>query len=336
MENTSMRPIGGGGFGTIFLLPDGNVLKAIKGNGDCGDALREYNKQQKIYDCFERLRQDGNGGSSRLISLIKQYVVVSKPIERSGSGLVINDEFYSCSFKMTRLHGIPLGDLALHKNKILKEFNPHFLERAPPDYDIMVHLALNDDTTDTMVGANASRLIDEKNPARGYFIGHTDLLRNSYGLTLSDKEIKEMIGFIYGWIYYNAHIIPFDIEITIGLGTEGNLEFNVLDFGLAVDLIDTSNNNTRSFSTDYTAFKKDEIETKMKQDISYDFYADLVDDADNVRGFEAAGLFKLKEPSCSQCTRSKNVKLFCEETNTKRIFCSVDCQRTAYGILLKK
>lgn len=324
-----MQPIGGGGFGTIFLMPDGNVLKAIKGNGECGDALKEFNKQQKIYDCFERLRQDTNGKSDRLISLIRQYVVISKPLEQSDGGTVINDEFYSCSFKMTRLHGIPLGDLALHKNKILKEFSPSFLERAPSDYDVMVHLALNDDTTDMMVGAKAGKLIDEKNPARGYFIGRTDLLRDSFGLTLSDQEIKEMIGFIYGWIYFNAQIVPFDIEMTAGIDINGNLKFNVLDFGLTVDLIDTSNNINRPFTTDYTTLTNDKRVATMKRDISNDFYADLENDIDSVNGFEAARLFKLKEPSCSQCTRSK-VNLFCEETNTQRIFCSVDCQRASY------
>ena len=49
--------IGAGGFGTIYLQPDGNVLKAIVSSDDCQNAENELIKQRKIYNSFSKLKQ---------------------------------------------------------------------------------------------------------------------------------------------------------------------------------------------------------------------------------------------------------------------------------------
>jgi len=111
----------------------------------------------------------------------------------------------------------------------------------------MTHLSLNTAVGGRFYGINYSNsLIDNRNPSRVYFITeNADFLRklkNFDGNNNSDlnNQAKQIIGFIYGILFFHANLIPFDVEITLGYYND-EFKVNVLDFGLTIDLSDIEN-----------------------------------------------------------------------------------------------
>jgi hypothetical protein len=88
------------------------------------------------------------------------------------------------------------------------------------------------------------------------------------------NKLREIIGFIYGWIFYACHLIPLDIEITLGLSLEGEFVINVFDFGKTIKCDRLG---------DITVLCE-----KMLREISDDEYIDILGDSCAMKGFETA------------------------------------------------
>lgn len=287
--------IGGGGFGTVYLIDNKTVMKAIY-EESCKDAELEFLKQEKIYNSFVKLKKIHSDDS--LVNLVQQYVVVSKPIEYSNKSIKIDGINYSCSIKMSKLNGIPLNILQDIDSELIQNIDKDFANEKGQNFQLMTHLTF-EGIFNGVIGIDVDNKIGNDNPPRGYYITeNSKTLTNlrKIGLALSNKKIKRIIGFIYGWIYYSSKIIPVDIEIALGMK---NKEFviNVLDFGMVFDLENLNNNKAiprteeifnilnKNISDDK---KQDLLLRKLKYDVSLDMYGDLESDKDVIHGFDKA------------------------------------------------
>jgi len=303
METNSsyLNPIGAGGFGVVYLLNDGSVIKAIYGKESCHEAQIEYGKQLRIYNSFKELKKNYKSSSNRIINLVNEYVKISKPYNFMDKSTIINDTTYACTIRMSKLNGISLKNFYKLDPNIINRFSKEFLEKVGEDFQIMPHLALNSDIGGIYGNSYTKKIISNKNPPRGYFLtehsGLLDKIRKIFKLSLSNNEIKEIIGFIYGWILFDTNIIPIDIEITLGL-YNNKFKINALDYGMCFNLdnindnpilprtapfFDILNNNKLSSIEKY-----DKIIEQGKDDISIDLYGDVNEDKYNIIGFNEA------------------------------------------------
>lgn len=255
--------LGSGNFGIVYLLNDGTALKALKNFNSCEDAAIELAKQRKIHDNYRQLLSiDSN---NKTFNLFKKYVKISQPIESYNNQIQIKDETYACYYTMSLLNGIKMGTFKMimgeHSDRLIKNIDPKSIFYSDKT-NVMIHLALNDDDESKFVGTYSSNVSD-KDPLRGYFLTTNDknntlkhiydyLKAKNMGYSLeifeddtfnfdnSLRKIKNLIGFIYGWLYFGVKILPIDIEISLGLNMENKdmytIEINVLDFGLTVDI----------------------------------------------------------------------------------------------------
>jgi len=298
-----MKIIAGGGFGNIYQIDDNTVIKAIHTETSCAEAKREFLKQQKIYDSFQKLKHinfsGGKTAKSRLLKLVQKYIVVSRPISFIRMPVTLDNINYSCAFTMTKLNGIPLSILSRLDDKLLSEFDNEYFNAVGKDFQLLGHLSFNTTITG-VVGIDVDQKISEHNPARGYFIAEDSKilknLRRNHDLKLSDDDIKQIIGFVYGFIFSDAHIVPLDIEIALGI-TKRNFVINVLDFGMTFDMIDMDNNTKSSTTEPYFEINESNVSShdkyenylnKMFDNISIDLYGDITDDAYVKAGFDEA------------------------------------------------
>ena len=354
------KPIGAGGFGTIFQLSSNKeeVIKAIYSRESCHEAQIEYMKQQRIYNSFKRLKEN-KGEEERqspIIKMVNKLVKISKPISYMDRKAVINNRIFACTITMTKLNGIPLRDMINIDKNVLNRFDKEFIEERTLDFEIMAHLALNSDIGGVYgITFGNKALVSDKNPPRGYFIteesGLLDNIREMYNVDLTDSDFKQIIGFIYGRIMFDTNIIPIDIEIALGLygKNKNKIKINVLDFGMTFDLENIRDNkvlprtslffdiiNDESLSPNE---KSKEILEKGKEDISIDLYCDVLNDNDNIIGFNEAYNVSLspsysfiqgigeEQYHCFIC--SLNTKLYDDYEN--RFFCNIECQRIYYN-----
>jgi hypothetical protein len=144
-----------------------------------------------------------------------------------------------------------------------------------------------------------------------------------YQFPLSITELEEMIGFIYGWIFYACRIIPLDIEITLGL-YDGQFKLNVLDFGQTVRLNDGNHKYSQWMTTQQQQQQPEKLLEKVKQAINEDEYIDLVRDRAAMRGFSLAQeeFKRLTTLVCDQCGKEAHrIKL-----TTGQFYCSEECE----------
>ena len=285
--------IGAGGFGTVYLQPDGNVLKAIVSSDDCQNAENELIKQRKIYNSFSKLKQFHT--NNPLVQLVQMWTTVSKPLLSCKNEIVIHNKKFACYFVMERLFGIPFH--------IIEQIDPRTSKNIEPGTkmeNVMVQLSINSELPERLYGTTyGKRKIGRFNPPRGYFINEEgdflSKLRN-FGFSLDKKQIKEIIGFIYGYIFYGANIIPIDIEIILGI-KNNNYTINVLDFGMTIDMSDYKKAITlprniefkNILSSNLSKQKKiEQLETLILNDISLDLYCDIQDDMDCINGWNTA------------------------------------------------
>ncbi len=304
MEKT--RIIGGGGFGTIYENEDGNVVKAIVSFDSCQDAAVEMQKQKIAFDALEDLSKveihPESDEEAHLIDLVKFYVVISKPKESFTGKITIQKSEYACYFIMEKLHGIPLSMIKYTNQRIESRFDENYLRKMNGEnFEVMAQLAFNSQLkTDVYGRSYSAAIITEKNPLRGYFIGENsdllDDLRENQGLLLSDIDIKHIIGFMYGLLFYSAALIPIDIEFALGVNN-GKFQINVLDFGMTIDLGDIEfmpkQPRTQVFGNviqkGMTLDEKIEAtEQTTIEDLSIDLYADLEDDEECIFGWNLA------------------------------------------------
>lgn len=304
----TLNLIGSGGFGRVFQTRDGNVIKAIMDKKACDEASLEMGKQLKIFNAFENLNNMNlnnikNPEDKIIIQLVQKYVKVSKPLQSCNDSFKIGNDRYSCFIMMTKLNGISINlykELGISTNKI----DPDYLESlSKNNQEIMLQLSLNLDLTSNFYGVEYSKqFLSDRNPPRGYFTNDDGeiirKLNQDYNLLLSISTIKIIIGFIYGFIFYYARIVPTDIEITLGYNnTSGNFEINVLDFGMTIDLNDIDNtpilprnkNIIDIFNSSLTNIEKfNKLEKETKLDIGIDLYCDVNTDLNCNKGWEIA------------------------------------------------
>jgi len=244
---TDLKLIGAGGFGEIYES-GGIIIKAIKDDKDCQAARKEMENQMKIYKAFEKLK------SVKLPFNIK----VSRPLGSCDNSIIIDGKHFSCYFLMEKLYGIPI--------EMLKQYRS--LDKISDDYlknldSLMLHLSQNSDFDEQVFGIKYDgSKIDVENPPRGYFTNRDGKLLDEMGI----KDMREIIGFIYGYIFYHAGMDPKDIEITLGIDN-GKYVINVLDFGMISEGND---------------------EKKVIENISLDLYCDLEDDEECKKGWNMA------------------------------------------------
>lgn len=294
-----LKIIGAGGFGKVFAVDDNNVVKGITSTKLCNEAEEEAYKQKKVYEAFQDLYKINI--NNKIANLVKKFIKVSNPISMCNNKIKIDNLFYDCSFLMEFLHGIPLKDYKRLDVKSLENLEDDYISEKGQDFELMMHLALNSDLSSKFYGINYSlKKIGKNNIPRGYFATKENIINKLLGLyntNLTIKEIKNIMGFIYGWIYYYANIIPIDIEITLGI-YDNKIMINVLDFGMTIDLTDTrniiKNSRTEQFvniindGTPFDNIKQARITKKVLENLSYDLYCDLEDDSDCYKGFKAA------------------------------------------------
>jgi hypothetical protein len=320
-----LKLIGGGEHSSLYHYR-GHILKAIQKPEECNQAEEEFAKQKDIYNCFALLRMR-DYKNHRLLNQIKQYVVISEPIAHSAKPLIVNGVTYACSIEMSTLKGLPLSMI----QSIDRQLSRHVTMGYWPKYqqqDIMLHLSFNNPTESRLLGVKTESLISETNPSRGYFFSRDDAeewidsLKVDYQFPLSITELEEMIGFIYGWIFYACRIIPLDIEITLGL-YDGQFKLNVLDFGQTVRLND-ANHKYSQWTTTQQQQQPEKLLEKVKQAINEDEYIDLVRDRAAMRGFSLAQeeFKRLTTLVCDQCGKEAHrIKL-----TTGQFYCSEECE----------
>jgi hypothetical protein len=287
------KVIGADGFGTVYENKQGIILKAIRDNLECDTAQIEMDKQKIVFNLFNKLKSQTI--ENDLVDLINKYVRISQVYTSYNSNLTIGQTKYACYYTMSKLYGIPL--------KMYYQFNPQLQEKITdysPDVSIMTQLSFNNELAEGFYGRNYNNpQISRSNPSRGYFLGQEsdflDFLRSEYNFDLSDSELKSMIGFIYGYIYFHGGIIPIDIEITLGYD-EKNKRFyvNVLDFGLTIDInksnLSMSDIRTNPYMKILNKNNLDLLTKRVIEDISLDLYCDLETDEDAIKGWNLASI----------------------------------------------
>ena len=277
--------IGAGGFAYIYGLKNGNVVKAIISKDACEDAFLEMNKQAKVYNAWNNLMNTFT--EDPIINRTKTWVKIPKPIASCNKELIVDDKNFSCYFLMEKLSGMTLSTL--------QGLNPNVINDLKPDFkpnDLMLQLSLNSELPEKIYGVNYSKkLVGYNNPPRGYFINDTSNTLQKLGI--DTVQMKEIMGFVYGYLFYAANLVPIDIEFALGRYA-GKYYLNVLDFGMTVDL-DNMNNNTpmpRTYQFLQTVNKDEHktvhLEKLIIEDISTDLYCDLEDDISCRRGWDTA------------------------------------------------
>lgn len=308
--NNNTTVLGAGGYGIIYLLGDGTVLKAIKQNNDCFSAEKELKKQEKIYNSFEYLKKFEI--DDKFIDMIKKTVIISNPIDSCIKDIHIDKYKYSCFFVMSRLHGIPFYIYDKYEkysgDMIMKRIDPEYLKEKGINFEIMGHLSFNTSLVGFYGNGSMDTIISNTSHPRGYFIpkesNFLNMLREKYDLKLSDDDIEKIIGFVYGWIFYFAKIIPWDIEFTLGY-YDGEWKINIVDFGMTIDMnkFEEIDDNQKFIDIKKLVNKKKSInelnneefsnlEELTKFDIGIDFYSDI-DEENNPIGYEGWNYAKL-------------------------------------------
>lgn len=287
--------IGAGGFGKVYQISSENVIKAIYNANDCKDAEIEFKKQEKAYEAIEYVKSRITG--VELIDYILPMLKVSRPIRSVDRETKIDGNNYQCYFEMTKLSGIPLSIYREANPTILNSLSSEFIGQKGMDFEIMLHLTTNTDLGGRFYGIKYSKTkISENNPPRGYFTkpDNDDVLnylREEYGLRLTIDNIKEIIGFIYGVMYFKAKLVPIDIEITLGF-TDGEFTINILDFGMCIDLDNISflRNKDPKISRVINSLNNNDsnVETIIKEEIGMDLYCDLELDEYCLNGWNLA------------------------------------------------
>jgi hypothetical protein len=305
-----MEPIGAGGYGIVYLLPDGNVVKAIYSRTACDEAHVEYKKQKRVYDCLEKLHRCEDPFVAQFIP----YIHVAKPLSYSDEPLVFDSSKYACSFTMSRLNALPLAFYNAYDATYFKQrFEPHYLTTLEPQhYGIMTHLAFNSEVPGLYGATYSKTRISKQNPPRGYFVnkesGFLAFLRREYNLKWSDQFLERMMGFIYGWIYFTCDIIPIDIEFTLGYNqTTKEFELNVLDFGMTLDKRHLTENPVVPRTDPFLAIydnsqlsseeKEAAILSQTLNDIDIDLYASMQEPSESYSTFQRAGVLG----ACTLC-----------------------------------
>ncbi len=194
--------VGSGGFGLVLKNDKDQVIKLLY-SGSCGDAKKEFEKNDIIYKTF----------------LSTEYqLVVPKPLIFNMEQIQRNNIKYSCFYIMTYLHPILLPDQAPVLYHIINnEYEPIF---------------------NKIVGKVYSMPVTDKNPPRGFFASYNYIqtilnrLPNEFkGTLMTINDILEVMGYVFGTIIFGAGYKPIDVEYVL-CEMNSRLAIGILDFGM--------------------------------------------------------------------------------------------------------
>jgi len=262
---TLCEVVGGGAHATVFRLVNGDILKQFR--VDVG-VKEEFARQARIHNAFHHLLRrccDGDTVNSSIAERVRSHIRVSEPLHCDATTLT-----------MRPLMGVSRDSLA----PLLATVPP--ASTTVPDtlpHQVMVHLALNNtESAPQVIGVTPTLPVHPvTNPVRGFFLGgDVDTLEESLErlhCPWTLRELDQMIGFVYGWIYFACALLPLDVELTLGHDpTSAQWHLNVLDFGLCTERGPHSPQSER----------------RLRQRVSDDVYCDLLGNAAACAGFEEA------------------------------------------------
>jgi hypothetical protein len=249
--------IGAGGYGRVYRANgdgDRRVIKAIYTARSCHEARDEFQKQRLAYDSLVTRLQACREPAAQMA---QQVVRVAEPLVFVDQPVVVAGKQFACAMTMRLLNGLPL-QMFLEYNRSYTEsrFDPLYLQSLDPGtFELQAHLAFNSDVGGIYGRCYSCGKISTENPPRGFFITpgaiFLDFLRERYGLPWSDEQLRELLGFVYGRLFYDAQLAPVDIELTLGFNQETRqFELNVLDFGMTYDLHAHSQYNVEDIATE--------------------------------------------------------------------------------------
>jgi len=157
---------------------------------------------------------------------------------------------------MEYLEGFPLKNYGDYSNLI----NWHFLDK---EINVMLHLTTSNTNTQ-FLGIDYGKPITNINKPRGFFPSSEELDKllqktlNNINLSI----MKEIIGFLYSWLYHDLQLCPYDIEFA--LGKKNNSITNENDYFIYIMDFD----NLQIYDNDVVA---------VKNKISKDFYCNMFD-----------------------------------------------------------
>ena len=162
--------LGAGGYGTVYLLASGDVLKAIYTTNACDEAQIEFGKQARIHDAFARLlAQDcAHDAETRdTVALLRRHLRVARPLSFGDAPLALAGVDYACSLTMSRLNAVPLAYFeGAQAEYLARRLDPAFVRAARGGLALMGHLALNSEISGLYGIRYSAAVIGAANPPR--------------------------------------------------------------------------------------------------------------------------------------------------------------------------
>lgn len=239
--------LGEGGFGIVYDLNDGTVIKAIKIATDCDEAQHEFKMHfliKKTLDLFFN-----KYGHLEPIKQLEKLLFVPKPLLFCEDSMKIGNRSFSCFYCMEKAWGLPLNVFqaaipeetmtTLGKDVIL------YLKQ----HKVPIHLHVLGMYVEPEQGITTFQMVDEKstsNTLRGYMASRDDnpvlkYLATNMGLYYTGRDVVRFLGMVHAILYYMAGILLNDVEFTVGYNPmQRQFVLNMLDFGLVTKTSDTN------------------------------------------------------------------------------------------------
>jgi len=228
------------------------VTKMINKHGDnnFNKAQEEYSNYQKVTNSIQKLINLPNSSNDQTINLIKKHVRIANLLYEPK-----NNTTYA-TFDMEYLEGFPLKNYGDYSTRIEWKY-------LDKELNVMLHLTANNMNTQ-FLGIDYSKPITNINKPRGFFPSseELDVLLKKIMIDVDLSTIREIIGFLYSWLYHDLQLCPYDIEFALGrqsniVTSDNNYFIYVMDF-----------DNLQAYDSDVVT---------VKNTISKDFYGNMFD-----------------------------------------------------------
>jgi len=234
--------IGKGSYGVIFLDPGQKfVVKALYDSNlrshECESAAHELNIQRTIFQSFEKLKALNtnalNKAESSIVNHVRRLLRVSEPLFSYNSPMIIQGEAFKCFFVMEYVPGVPTDEIA-HVSS-----HPRAIIDGVAQDRLQVHVAFNG-IARGLVGSGMDKPVSVSNPPRGYYASKDEVFQLLVPYNVTVEEIESVMRLLYMWVVFDADLIPYDIEITLGVDFNGGLSINLMDFGMVAQRTDSN------------------------------------------------------------------------------------------------
>lgn len=210
--------IGSGGFGIIYKNNiNDTVIKLLYSAKSCSQSKHEFDIHKYIFLEMCKYKQKNCDNKNYI-----NQIYTSTPIDFQDYKIVKNDNLYTCGYRMTFIHPLPL------LNGISNTLY-HIILKS--EYKPMI---------DKIIGKLYVEPISDKNPARGFFAS-TNYIENKILPLLSQSMKKNIIniddiafrmGFLFSFMIFLCEYNPMDIEYVLCLNNNKELAIGILDFGM--------------------------------------------------------------------------------------------------------